>query len=172
MNDEIRMSNDEGTMLPANHANRREKIKGNRGSWSVTALGEVDHEWTLIDLCLFVLIRGQSSGPRHCGRDCEKRNNGEVFSTVFFVRDNQRRLPGGKAHEIAVGNLKQPSRSRFDLERFVLGNQLFQQRRIHRIIEDSTTNQHESTLRELADDHQNLSKTNGAGTASCAKNYS
>jgi hypothetical protein len=29
------------------------------------------------------------SGPRHCGRDGEKRNDREVFSPVFFVGDNQ-----------------------------------------------------------------------------------
>ena len=74
-----------------------------------------------------------SSGPRHCGRDCEKRNDREVFSTVLFVGDKQRRFPGRKAHKIPVGHFEQSSRSRFDLERLVFCNQLFQQRCVHLI---------------------------------------
>jgi len=61
-----------------------------------------------------------------------------MFSAVLFVRDNQRRFPGRKAYKIAVRYLEQSSGGRFDLERFVLGNQLFQQRSVHLI--DRTLN--------------------------------
>jgi len=40
------------------------------------------------------------SGRRHCTRNREKGHNCEMFGTVLFVRDNQRRFPGRKAHEI------------------------------------------------------------------------
>jgi len=56
-----------------------------------------------------------------------------VFGTVLFVTDNQRRFPGRKADKIAVWHFEYPSGSRFNLERLVLGDQLFHQRSVHLI---------------------------------------
>jgi hypothetical protein len=88
------------------------------------------------DLCELMKLRlgGEmciSSGPRHCGRDCEKRNDSEVFGTVLFVGDNQRRFPGRKANEISMWHFEHPPRSRFDLERLIFPNQLFNQGGVH-----------------------------------------
>ena len=56
-----------------------------------------------------------------------------MFGAVLFVRDNQRRFPGRKAHKISMEHFEHSPGSGFDLEWLVFRNQLFNQRRVHSI---------------------------------------
>jgi len=70
---------------------------------------------------------------RHCRCDGEQRYDCEMFRTVLFVGDNQRRFPGRKAHEIPMRHFQDPPSGSFDFEWLVFRDQLFNQRCVHSI---------------------------------------
>lgn len=67
----------------------------------------------------------------HCRGDSQKRHNGNMIFTVFFVGDDDGRLFAGKTDEVAVWDVKNSTGSRFDLEGLVLLDQVFDEAAVH-----------------------------------------